>query len=109
MNNNTSKIEVVGSDGNTYIIESERVGYNTAELSLIPIKVRVDTDTSSIIDLHKGIVEQYISSIKRKYEPKIHKISMIHHMLNSKQVNNYFDYLHVLQQINPILSELLRK
>ena len=109
--NNTKQIEVLGSDENIYTIVSERVGYDTTELSIIPCKVKVDSDyyCSTNVNLHKDIVEQYIESIKQIYAPEIYKISMIHHTLNSKQVNNYFDYLNVLQQINPILSELLHK
>ena len=103
-------IYITGSDGNQYIIESEQIGYGTLELSLITSKARIDNgihlDNSN---LPKDLVEQYIASIKRVYAPEIYKISMIHHTLNSKQVNNYFDYLNVLQQINPILSELLHK
>lgn len=105
------QVEVMGSDGNTYIIEAERVDYREVKLSLIPYKIIVNSDTyySSNVDIHKDIIERYITNIKRNYAPEIHKISIMHHMLNSKQINNHFDYLHLLQQINPILRELLHK
>ena len=106
-----SQIEVMGSDGHLYFIVPERIGYGTVELSLIPHKIRIDYDhyCSTDIDIHKGIIEQYITNIKRNYAPERHKISTMHRMLNSKQINNHFDYLHLLQQINPILNELLAK
>lgn len=81
------------SDGNLYAISPERIGYGTVELSLIPHKIR--------------IVEQYIANLKRNYAPERHKLLIVQRMLNSKQINNHFDYLHLLQQINPILNELL--
>ena len=103
------QVEVIGSDGNLYTISPERVSYSKVELSLIPHKIRVDNDHyySTNVDLHKEIVEQYIANLKRAYAPEKRKIATVQHMLNSKQINNHFDYLHLLQQINPMLSELL--
>ena len=108
---NPRYVEILGSDGNIYIIESGRVGYDSIELSIIPHKIKISREHyyQGNTDLHKDIVEQYIANLKRAYAPEKRKIAMVQHMLNSKQVNNHFDYLHLLQQINPMLNELFIK
>lgn len=109
--NRLNPVEILGSDNRIYLIEHERTGYDSVELSLIPVKLGVSHhqyDTSNI-DMHKDIVERYIYSIKSQYLPEMNKLARIHHMLNRAQINNYFDYMHLLQQINPIFEELLRK
>ena len=101
-------VHVPGSDGNIYTITFERVGYGKTELSLIPIKIRVDTDSSTIVDLPKQVVERYIEQTKAKYNPSIYKVSELKHLLNVTQINNHFDYLALLHKVNPILDEFLQ-
>ena len=102
-------IYVTGSDGNQYLIESERVGYNTTELSLIVGKTKINKDMHlDNNNLPKALVEQYILQTKDRYSPSIHKIVKLKHLLNVAQINNHFDYLALLHRVNPILDELLQ-
>ena len=103
--------EVLGSDGNRYLIEHERVGYEAIELSLIPIKVRVSRDDYEFgtrVDRGKELVERYIDKMKHAYGPNRKTLIEIHGKLAGSKVNNHFDYLIVLQEILPKLEKLLQ-
>lgn len=103
--------EVLGSDGNRYLIEQERVGYDAIELSLIPIKVRVSKDYYEFgtrVDRGKELVERYINRMKHEYGPDRKTLIEIHSKLAGSKVNNHFDYLIVLQEILPKLEKLLQ-
>ena len=103
--------EVLGSDGNRYLIEQERVGYDAIELSLIPIKVRVSKDYYEFgtrVDRGKELVERYINRMKHEYGPDRKTLIEIYGKLAGSKVNNHFDYLIVLQEILPKLEKLLQ-
>lgn len=103
--------EVLGSDGNRYLIEHERVGYEAIELSLIPVKMRVSKDDYEFrtrVDIGKELVERHINKMKDQYGPDIKTLIEIHSKLVGSKVNNHFDYLIVLREILPKLEKLLQ-
>ena len=106
-----TSVEVLGSDGNKYLIEHKRVGYEAIELSLIPVKMRVSKDDYEFrtrVDIGKELVERHINKMKDQYGPDIKTLIEIHSKLAGSKVNNHFDYLIVLQEILPKLEKLLQ-
>lgn len=106
-----TSVEVLGSDGNRYLIEYKNVGYEEIELSLIPVKIRVskyDYEFKTRVDIDKKLVELHINKMKDQYGPDIKTLIEIHSKLAGSKVNNHFDYLIVLQEILPKLEKLLQ-
>ena len=63
-----SYIDVKGSDGNIYMVDTERVGRNTIELSLILGKVRVNNDFPNLTtNMPNKLVENYIQKTKKTF------------------------------------------
>ena len=101
--------DVIGSDGNIYTVYSIPKVNNRVELYIVAAKIALSKDYyhQSELDLNKMVVEKYIEQTKSKYSLSVRKAYEIKRILNITQINNHFDYLHLLQQINPMLSELL--
>ena len=106
-NYNDSYIDVRGSDNNIYLVEVERVGFNTIELSLILGKTRVDKDGTNI-DIASRIVENFIYQSKKRYGVSREELYDILNMLTNSTINNHFDYLKLLREIVPKIEKLLQ-
>ena len=105
-----SYIDVRGSDNNIYLVEVERVGFNTIELSLIMGKTRVDKDyiNDVNIDIASKIVENFIHQSKKKFGVSKEELYDILDILTNSTVNNHFDYLKLLREIVPKIEKLLQ-
>ena len=106
-NYNDSYIDVRGSDNNIYLVEVERVGFHTIELSLIMGKTRVDKDDANI-DIASRIVENFIHQSKKRYGVSREELYDILNMLTNSTINNHFDYLRLLREIVPKIEKLLQ-
>ena len=106
-NYNDSYIDVKGSDNNIYLVEVERVGFNTIELSLILGKTRVDKDGTNI-DIASRIVENFILQSKKRFGVSKEELQDILNILINSTVNNHFDYLRLLREIVPKIEKLLQ-
>lgn len=106
-----SYIDVKGSDNNIYLVDVERVGFNTIELSLIMGKIRVDkedyTDDTDI-DIASRMVESFIHQYKERFGVSKEELYDILNMLTNSTVNNHFDYLKLLREIVPKFEKLLQ-
>ena len=109
-NYNDSYIDVKGSDNNIYLVEVERVGFHTIELSLIMGKTRVDKDyiNDANIDIASKIVENFIHQSKKRYGVSREELYDILNMLTNSTINNHFDYLKLLREIVPKIEKLLQ-
>lgn len=102
-NYNECYINVKGSDNNTYLVDVERVGFNTIELSLVVGKTRVDKDYVSVTnsDMPSRIVENFILQSKKRYGVSREELYDILNMLTNSTINNHFDYLKLLREVVP--------
>ena len=109
-NYNSPYIDVRGSDGNLYIVDTERVGRNTVEFSLILGKTRVDKDyiNDTNIDIASKIVETFILQSKKRFGVSREELYDILNMLTNSTINNHFDYLKLLREIVPKIEKLLQ-
>ena len=109
-NYNDSYIDVKGSDNNIYLVEVERVGFHTIELSLIMGKTRVDKDyiNDANIDIASKIVENFIHQSKKRYGVSREELYDILNMLTNSTISNHFDYLRLLREIVPKIEKLLQ-
>ena len=105
-----SYIDVKGSDNNIYLVEMERVGFSTTELSLIVGKTRVDKDyiNDANIDIASNIVENFIHQSKKRYGVPKKELYDILNILTSSTVDNHFAYLRLLREITPKFKKLLQ-
>ena len=110
LNYKDSYIDVKGSDNNIYLVEVERVGFNTIEFSLIIGKTRVDKDyiNDANIDIASNIVENFIHQSKKRYGVSREELYGILNMLTNSTVNNHFDYLKLLREVVPKVEKLLQ-
>jgi hypothetical protein len=110
-NYNDSYIDVKGSDNNIYLVDVERVGFNTIEFSLIVGKIRIGkedyTDNISI-DIASKIVENFILQSKERFGVSKEELYDILDILTNSTVNNHFDYLKLLREIVPKIEKLLQ-
>lgn len=102
----------MGSDGRVYTVEAERLPYRYRDIHLhikvSSILLPKDDYLAHRGDINKEAVERYISSVRGQYEPRKEKLYYIRKHLNMTIINNHFDYLALLQRINPILEELMQ-
>ena len=103
-------IEKVGSDNRLYQIEQERITPDRIELSLVVTKkqLQINDYRQHNVDIHTKLVEQYIESIKYKYEPSKRRLHRLAQELRYTTINNHFDYLQLLHRVQPILEELMQ-
>lgn len=102
---------ITGSDGNLYKIEQERTDHRNIKFSVIPISRLVDEQfckDNSQLDISTKIVEDYIKYTKAKYAPNFEQLIQIQSILSSAKVDNYFDYITVLNEVLPKLNRLLQ-
>lgn len=109
-NYNDSYIDVKGSDNNIYLVEMERVGFNTIELSLIMGKIKVDRDYVSVTnsDIPSRMVENFIHQYKERFGVSKEEVYDILDILTNSTVNNHFDYLKLLREVVPKIEKLLQ-
>lgn len=109
-NYNDSYIDVKGSDNNIYLVEVERVDFNTIELSLIMSKTRIDKDcmNDTNIDIASKIVENFILQSKKRFGVSREELYDILNKLTNSTINNHFDYLRLLREIVPKIEKLLQ-
>ena len=109
-NYNDSYIDVKGSDNNIYLVEMERVGFNTIELSLIMGKTRVDRDYLNVTnsDIPSRMVEDFIRQYKERFGVSKEELYDILNILTNSTVNNHFDYLKLLREVTPKIEKLLQ-
>ena len=104
-------IEIIGSDGRKYLIETDRgrEPYSVV-LSIIPVQVEVDYHSfkEAKVDMFKEAVERYIDSIKDQYEPSKQQIYETIRILSGTTIANHFDYLALLKTVLPKLEKLLQ-
>ena len=105
-----SYIDVKGSDNNIYLVDVERVGFNTIEFSLILGKTRVDKDyiDNTNIDIASRIVENFILQSKKRFGVSKEELYDILNMLTNSTISNHFDYLKLLREIVPKIEKLLQ-
>lgn len=110
LNYKDSYIDVKGSDNNIYLVEVERVGFHTIELSLILGKTRVDKDytNDTNIDIASKIVENFILQSKKRFGVSKEELRDILNILINSTVNNHFDYLKLLREVIPKFEKLLQ-
>ena len=101
---------VIGSDGRTYTVEAERIPYIDVHLHIkvSTISLPKDDYLNHREYVNKEAVERYISNVRDQYEPNKEKLHSILRQLNGTTINNHFDYLALLQRINPTLEELMQ-
>ena len=109
-NYNDSYIDVKGSDNNIYLVEVERVGFHTIELSLIMGKTRVDRDYLNVTnsDIPSRMVESFIRQYKERFGVSKEELYDILNILTNSTVNNHFDYLKLLREVTPKIEKLLQ-
>lgn len=109
-NYNDSYIDVRGSDGNIYIVDTERIDRNTVEYSLVLNKVRVDRDFlgSTNSDIPNRLVEGFIQKTKEKFGVQREEVYSILDALTSATINNHFEYLKLLKELTPKFEKLLQ-
>lgn len=109
-NYNGYNINVRGSDGNIYIVDTERVDRYTIELSLIMSKTRIDKDyiNNTNIDIASKIVENFILQSKKRFGVSKEELRDILNMLTNSTINNHFDYLKLLREVVPKIEKLLQ-
>ena len=107
---NNPYITIKGSDNNIYLVEVERVGFNTIELSLILGKTMVDKDcmNDTNIDIASRIVENFILQSKKRFGVSKEELLDILNILINSTVNNHFDYLKLLREVAPKIEKLLQ-
>lgn len=105
-----SYIDVRGSDGNLYIVSTERVGRNTVEFSLIINRARVDRDylNHTNNDIPNRLVEDFIQKAKRTFGVQKKEVYSILDALTSATINNHFEYLKLLKELTPKFEKLLQ-
>ena len=109
-NYNDYYIDVRGSDNNIYLVEVERVGFNTIELSLIMGKTRVDKDyiNDANIDIASKIVENFIHQSKKTFGVQKGEVYSTLDALTSATISNHFEYLKLLKELTPKFEKLLQ-
>lgn len=104
-----SGITVKGSDGNLYIVDTERVGRNTIELSLILGKVTINSDFPNLTtNIPNKLVENYIQKTKKTFGVQKEEAYSILDALTSATINNHFGYLKLLKELTPKFEKLLQ-
>lgn len=101
---------VIGSDGRTYTVEAERIPYREVHLHIKVSAILLPRDDylNHRRHVNKEAVERYIHSVRHQYEPSKEKLHSILRQLKCSTINNHFDYLALLQRINPTLEELMQ-
>lgn len=109
-NYNDSYIDVIGSDGNLYIVETERVGRNTVEFSLVLNSTRVDEDFLNSVNnnIPNKLVEDFIRKAKKTFGVQKEEVYSILDALTSATINNHFEYLKLLKELTPKFEKLLQ-
>ena len=110
-NYNDSYIDVRGSDGNLYIVGTERVGRDTVEFSLIINRARADRDYLNYYtnnDIPNRLVEDFIQKAKKRFGVPKEEVYSILDTLTSATINNHFEYLKLLKELTPKLEKLLQ-
>ena len=109
-NYNDSYIDVKGSDGNFYIVETERVGRNTIEFSFVLNRIRVDRDYLNYTnnDIPNRLVEDFIQKAKETFGVQKEEVYSILDALTSATINNHFEYLKLLKELTPKFEKLLQ-
>ena len=110
-NYNDSYIDVRGSDGNLYIVGTERVGRDTVEFSLIINRARADRDYLNYYtnnDIPNRLVEDFIQKSKKIFGVPKEEVYSILDTLTSATINNHFEYLKLLKELTPKLEKLLQ-
>lgn len=105
-----SYIDVKGSDNNIYLVEWERIGFNTIELSLIIAKTRIGRDYLNVTnsDIPSKMVESFIRQSKERFGVSKEEVYDILNIITNSTVNNHFDYLKLLREIVPKIEKLLQ-
>lgn len=106
-----SYIDVKGSDGNLYIVGTERVGRDTVEFSLIINRARADRDHLNYYtnnDIPNRLVEDFIQKAKKRFGVSKEEVYSILDTLTSATINNHFEYLKLLKELTPKLEKLLQ-
>lgn len=108
--NNEQVNTVIGSDGRAYTVKVERMPYRDVRLHIQVSSISLPRDDylNSRRYVDKEAVEHYISNVRDRYEPSREKLYLIRKHLNMTTINNHFDYLALLQRINPTLEELMQ-
>lgn len=110
MSNEHINTAVIGSDGRSYTVEAERKPYGDVHLRINvgSILLPYNDYLSYRGDINKDSVEHYISNVRDQYKPSWEKLHYIRKQLTTATINNHFDYLALLQRINPTLEELMQ-
>lgn len=104
-------ITVKGSDGNLYMVDTERVDRNTVEFSLVLNRTTVDGDFLNSVNnnnIPNKLVEDFIQKAKKKFGVPKEEVYIILDTLTSATINNHFEYLKLLKELTPKFEKLLQ-